>query len=130
MTADSTNRTVASWRAHGLKVDGVARGVLDRVQNRLGRVVPAELAALYEQSNGMTDYDSEMLRFLPAEEWANAPAPPDGFVVFAEYSVHAHEYAFGPQGEVVLLGGPPHPIAPSIRRFLELYLDADCWYAQ
>lgn len=95
-------------------------------------LLPDALRALWLASDGTNNYDGEMLRFLPIGEWvwATSFALPgqehqhERCVVFAEFSVWAHEYALRvSDGAVVLIyGGPPVVVATSFSNFLVTYL--------
>jgi hypothetical protein len=115
------DRIVARWGGAGLPP--VSAAAVVSFERRVATVPPV-LKQLLSKANGMqpNTMDGELFRFWPIEEWETAR---DGYVVFADYSISAHEYAWHESNEsVAIIGGDvPSIVAPTVDEFLKYYLD-------
>jgi hypothetical protein len=78
-------------------------------------------------------WDENLIRFwpldeiIPVAEACGGSGHYEGYFIFADYSISAHEYAINlspKNNDVALVAGPqaPRPIAPNFTSFLATYL--------
>jgi hypothetical protein len=126
---------VRYWQQQGIKVGPAAsKSALRGFEARLHVTCPEDFVAYLLTTGGMPDlgdWDKDLIRFWPLAEikpldGVQAPLL-DGFFIFADYSISAHEYGIRlstpPHGEVALIHNPGFRIlAPNFTEFLTLYL--------
>lgn len=126
---------ISRWKFQALQRNPAASlQALDLFEEKYKIKLPAALRRVLLLSNGIAngEYDQvNQIRFWALEEFASveewAPELTQGYrnnIVFADYSVNAHAYAFSTiSGAVVLVGAvDPVFVTGSVESFLMLYV--------
>jgi len=120
----AAKQVVERWRREGVEMNAAAPlETLRRFEKAWGLALPAALRELLSEANGMPPAvtDVALFRFWPVNEY-EAEASIEGGVLFADFALWAHCYAFDVQERVWIVGGAePLKVAPSLEEFLRRY---------
>ena len=140
-TEDPVTRTIEGllvevrkrWTEQGIQAEQPATSAdLRESESSFNVQFPDDFATYLRTLGGMKlgIWDRHLIRFWPLSEIRPVEGTPsyEGYFVFADYSISAHEYAVQcgtpKRSEVVLVGtAVPHTVAGTFSEFLARYLD-------